>query len=72
MSFWAWDGHNGEVGPKAALSAWYYLVLEQKVQTSAYYKIGLAILITVILQFMAVRSAHNKSRRPAEYAGATE
>jgi hypothetical protein len=28
VAFWAWDGSEGEEGPKAAISTWYYARLE--------------------------------------------
>jgi DMSO reductase family type II enzyme heme b subunit len=28
VAFWAWDGSDGDEGPKAAISTWYYARLE--------------------------------------------
>ncbi len=36
MVFFAWDGHNGDVGRKMAVSAFYYLVMEPPIQTTTY------------------------------------
>jgi DMSO reductase family type II enzyme heme b subunit len=66
IAFWGWDGHNGEEGVKASLSAWYWLVLEQPMAQSAYYKIGLAVLITLALMALAVRAAKAKAAAATE------
>jgi len=69
IAFWAWDGHNGEEGVKAALSSWYWLILEEPMPQSAWYKVALAMVITLLAQWLAVRAAKaaaaRKKREPA-------
>lgn len=60
VAFWAWDGSNGESGAKGSLSAWYFLILEQPVDSSVYYKTGIAVVIMLLLQLLAIRSAKRK------------
>jgi len=44
MVFFGWDGHNGDVGRKMAVSAFYYLVMEPQIPQEAYiYPVIMAI-----------------------------
>ena len=57
IAFWAWDGHNGEEGLKAACSAWYFLVLEKPIDQSVYIKTGVAASVMILLQLLAISMA---------------
>ena len=66
ISFWAWDGHHGEEGLNASLSSWYWLVLEEPIDQSAYYKIAIAVALMLVFQILAIRSAKKKAAAPAD------
>jgi len=61
IAFWAWDGARGEQDLKGALSAWYYLVLEQPIASNAWFKIAAAVVITLVLQWLAVIFARRRT-----------
>ncbi len=50
MVFFAWDGHNGDVGRKMAVSAFYYLVMEPPIPLSTYVYPGLITVGIVIVE----------------------
>lgn len=50
MVFFAWDGHNGDVGRKMAVSAFYYLVMEPKIPITTYVYPGLITVGIVIIE----------------------
>ena len=61
MVFFAWDGHNGDVGRKMAVSAFYYLVLEPPVPQEAYiYPIVVAIGIIGIEGWILTRRSNRR------------
>ena len=62
IAFWAWDGSHGEQGLNGALSAWYYLVLEQPIASNAWLKVAAAVGITLLLQWLAVVFARRRTR----------
>ena len=50
MVFFAWDGHNGDVGRKMAVSAFYYLVMEPQIPLTTYVYPGLITVGIVIIE----------------------
>jgi DMSO reductase family type II enzyme heme b subunit len=64
IAFWAWDGSEGEEGPKAAVSTWYYARLEAPPSKRQFVVPPLAVLGTVILELGVLRWARAR-RRPA-------
>ncbi len=60
IAFWGWDGHNGEEGVKASMSAWYFLVLEKPIESSVYYKTAGVAVLTLVLLLLAARAASAK------------
>ncbi|RMH38292.1 MAG: hypothetical protein D6690_00430 [Nitrospirae bacterium] len=61
MNFFAWDGHNGDVGRKMAVSAFYYLVLEPEIPTEAYvYPVLMAIGLVIVEGWVLVRRANRR------------
>lgn len=50
MVFFAWDGHNGDVGRKMAVSAFYYLVMEPPIPLTTYIYPGLITVGIVIIE----------------------
>ncbi|NKB80399.1 MAG: c-type cytochrome [Nitrospirales bacterium] len=61
MVFFAWDGHNGDVGRKMAVSAFYYLVLEPPVPQEAYiYPVVVALGIVGIEGWILTRRSNRR------------
>ena len=50
MVFFAWDGHNGDVGRKMAVSAFYYLVMEPDIPQTAYIYPAFIMLGVIIVE----------------------
>ncbi len=50
INFFVWDGHNGDVGRKMAVSAFYYLVLKPPTPPEAKWYAGLAAVGLVIVE----------------------
>ncbi len=50
MVFFAWDGHNGDVGRKMAVSAFYYLVMEPPIPTATYIYPAFIMLGVIIVE----------------------
>ncbi len=50
INFFVWDGHNGDVGRKMGVSAFYYLVLEPPIPAEAKWYAGLAAVGLVIVE----------------------
>ena len=50
MVFFAWDGHNGDVGRKMAVSAFYYLVMEPQIPTTTYIYPAFIMLGVIIME----------------------
>lgn len=57
IAFQAWDGDNGEAGARMALSAWYYLILQPPIPTTAFIYPPIAILAMVGIQWWVIRKA---------------
>ena len=64
INFFVWDGHNGDVGRKMGVSAFYYLVLEPPTPPEAKWYAGLALVGLVIVEgwIMTRRSNRRKER----------
>lgn len=61
MVFFAWDGHNGDVGRKMAVSAFYYLVMEPPIPQEAYiYPVLMAVGIVGIEGWVLTRRANRR------------
>lgn len=61
MVFFAWDGHNGDVGRKMAVSAFYYLVLEPPIPTTTYvYPALMAVGIVLVEGWILGRRANRR------------
>ena len=60
MSFFAWDGDNGESGDQGSLSSWYFLLLEEPISTKVYVAPPIAILIAGALGFFMVRRVQKR------------
>ncbi len=61
MVFFAWDGHNGDVGRKMAVSAFYYLVMEPPIPMTAYiYPILVVVGIIVMEGWVLGRRANKR------------
>lgn len=69
FALFAWDGDNGEVGTRGAISTWYFIYLDQPVPPTVFAVPIFAVLLTAGLGLLAVRRAQ---RRPfaADAAGA--
>ncbi len=64
INFFAWDGHNGDVGRKMAVSAFYYLVLEPPIPAEAKWYAGLAAVGLVIVEgWILTRRANRRKEQ---------
>ena len=62
INFFVWDGHNGEVGRKMGVSAFYYLVLEPPEPAEAKWYAGLAAVGMVIVQGWVLTRRSNRRK----------
>ncbi|WP_447973391.1 c-type cytochrome [Nitrospira sp. Kam-Ns4a] len=59
--FFAWDGHNGDVGRKMAVSAFYYTILEPPIPKETYiYPTLIAVGIVIIEGWILTRRANKQ------------
>ncbi|MBI5411514.1 MAG: c-type cytochrome [Nitrospirae bacterium] len=59
--FFAWDGHNGDIGRKMAVSAFYYTVLEPPIPKETYiYPTLIAVGIVILEGWVLTRRANKK------------
>jgi mono/diheme cytochrome c family protein len=59
--FFVWDGHNGDIGRKMAVSAFYYTVLEPPIPKETYiYPTLIAVGIVVLEGWILTRRANKK------------
>ena len=63
MVFFAWDGHNGDVGRKMAVSAFYYLVMEPPIPMTTYLYPGLITVGIVIIEGWVLGRRANKRKK---------
>ena len=64
MVFFAWDGHNGDVGRKMAVSAFYYLVMEPPIPMTTYlYPSLITVGIVIIEGWVLGRRANRRKDR---------
>lgn len=61
IAFWAWDGSEGDEGPKAAISTWYYARLEPPASNRQFVVPPVLALATVAAQFGVVRWARRRN-----------
>ena len=62
INFFVWDGHNGEVGRKMGVSAFYYLVLEPPEPAEAKWYAGLAAVGMVIVEGWILTRRSNRRK----------
>jgi DMSO reductase family type II enzyme heme b subunit len=62
INFFVWDGHNGDVGRKMSVSAFYYLVLEPPVPSEAKWYAGLAAVGLVIVEGWVLTRRSNRRK----------
>jgi DMSO reductase family type II enzyme heme b subunit len=65
VALWAWDGSEGEDGPRAAVSTWYYGRLEAPPSRRQFVIPPLAVLATVVVQLGVLRWAQGRRAGPA-------
>ncbi|MEE8124472.1 MAG: c-type cytochrome [Nitrospirales bacterium] len=65
INFFVWDGHNGDVGRKMGVSAFYYLVLEPPTPPEAKYYAGLALVGLVIVEGWILKRRSNRRKEQA-------
>ncbi len=59
--FFAWDGHNGDIGRKMAVSAFYYTVLEPPIPKETYiYPTLIAVGVVILEGWVLTRRANKK------------
>lgn len=64
VAFFAWDGSNGETGPRMAVSSWYFLSLDTPTPPRVFLSPVLAMVVTLGLGWMVVRRAQRRVREP--------
>jgi DMSO reductase family type II enzyme heme b subunit len=64
VAFFAWDGSNGETGPRMAVSSWYFLSLDTPTPPRVFVSPVLAMMVTLGLGWMVVRRAQRRAREP--------
>jgi mono/diheme cytochrome c family protein len=62
INFFVWDGHNGDVGRKMGVSAFYYLVLEPPIPAEAKWYAGLAAIGLVIVEGWILTRRSNRRK----------
>jgi cytochrome c oxidase cbb3-type subunit 2 len=62
VAFFAWDGSNGETGPRMAVSSWYFLSLDTPTPPRVFVSPVLAMVVTLGLGWMVVRRAQRRAR----------
>ena len=63
LVLFAWDGHNGDVGRKMAVSAFYYLVMEPPIPTTTYiYPALIAVGMVIVEGWVLGRRANRRKR----------
>lgn len=68
INFFVWDGHNGDVGRKMGVSAFYYLVLEPPIPTEAKWYAGLAAVGLVIVEGWVLTRRSNRRKELGDKA----
>jgi mono/diheme cytochrome c family protein len=59
--FFAWDGHNGDIGRKMSVSAFYYTILEPPIPKETYiYSVLIALGVVVLEGWVLTRRANKK------------
>ena len=59
--FFAWDGHNGDIGRKMAVSAFYYTILEPPIPKETYiYPTLIAVGVVILEGWVLTRRANKK------------
>ena len=66
MVFFAWDGHNGDVGRKMAVSAFYYLVMEPQIPVTTYIYPGLITVGIVIIEGWVLGRRANRRKEKGQ------
>ncbi|MBH15805.1 MAG: hypothetical protein CME30_00805 [Gemmatimonadetes bacterium] len=66
ISFFVWDGDNGESGNRGSLSSWYFLILEEPISTKVYVAPPIAMLIAGALGFLMVRRVQKREMEALE------
>jgi DMSO reductase family type II enzyme heme b subunit len=61
IAFWAWDGSEGDEGPKAAISTWYYARLEPPTSNRQFVVPPILALATAAAQVGVVRWARRRN-----------
>lgn len=59
-SFFVWDGYNGEMDMKCAVSSWYFFVPEGESSAKLWYVPIIVILLTFLIEVIIVRRAKKK------------
>src|SRR5436309_3427067 len=60
--FFAWDGHNGDIGRKMAVSAFYYTILEPPIPKETYIYPTLIAVGVVVLEGWVLTRRQNKKK----------
>lgn len=63
IAFYAWDGSNGESGKRVAIGSWYFLYLEEPASAMIYVIPIIAMLLTALIGFAAIRFAQSAQRQ---------
>lgn len=69
FALFAWDGDNGEVDTRGAISTWYFVYLDQPVAATVFAAPIFAILLTAGLGLLVVRRAQRRQTVRGSAAG---
>jgi hypothetical protein len=62
--FFAWDGHNGDIGRKMSVSAFYYTILEPPIPKETYiYPTLIAVGVVVLEGWVLTRRANKRKQK---------
>lgn len=64
ITFFAWDGSNGEQGGRMALSSWYFLALDEPTPLRVYISPVIAVALTFGLGMLWIRRAQRDAGAP--------
>lgn len=64
ITFFAWDGSNGEHGGRMALSSWYFLALDEPTPLRVYVSPVIAVALTLGLGMFWIRRAQREAGTP--------
>ncbi|MFQ5780700.1 MAG: hypothetical protein ACE5HN_07930, partial [Nitrospiria bacterium] len=66
ISFYAWDGHNGETLTKRSITPWFFVLMEPETDKSIYIYPPVVVLLVFGVQFILIRKLRNNNNNHKE------